>query len=210
MNPSSKILAGKKIIFLGSSVTYGAASQGVSFVDFLASHDQCVVYKEAVSGTTLVDDGPDSYISRMKKLQVSKADLFVCQLSTNDATQKKTLGTIASSTNPTDFDTHTITGAIEYVIAYARKTWNCPIAFYTNPPYADDNYRCMVERLSSIAEKWGISIFDLWDNESFNCISEEQYNLYMDDPIHPTRTGYLEWWLPEFERRLEQLISVIE
>lgn len=88
MNPSSKILAGK-IIFLGSSVTYGAASQGVSFVDFLTSHDQCVVYKEAVSGTTLVDDGPDSYISRMKKLQVSKADLFVCQLSTNDATQKK-------------------------------------------------------------------------------------------------------------------------
>ena len=210
MNPSSKILAGKKIIFLGSSVTYGAASQGVSFVDFLASHDQCVVYKEAVSGTTLVDDGPDSYISRMKKLQVSKADLFVCQLSTNDATQKKTLGTIASSTDPTDFDTHTITGAIEYVIAYARKTWNCPISFYTNPPYADDNYRCMVERLSSIAEKWGISIFDLWDNESFNCISEEQYNLYMDDPIHPTRTGYLEWWLPEFERRLEQLISVLE
>lgn len=210
MNPSSKILAGKKIIFLGSSVTYGAASQGVSFVDFLASHDQCVVYKEAVSGTTLVDDGPDSYISRMKKLQVSKADLFVCKLSTNDATQKKTLGTIASSTDPTDFDTHTITGAIEYVIAYARKTWNCPIAFYTNPPYADDNYRCMVERLSSIAEKWGISVFDLWDNESFNCISEEQYNLYMDDPIHPTRTGYLEWWLPEFERRLEQLISVIE
>lgn len=153
MNPSSKILAGKKIIFLGSSVTYGAASQGVSFVDFLTSHDQCVVYKEAVSGTTLVDDGPDSYISRMKKLQVSKADLFVCQLSTNDATQKKTLGTIASSTDPTDFDTHTITGAIEYVIAYARKTWNCPIAFYTNPPYADANYHCMVERLSQIAEK---------------------------------------------------------
>lgn len=106
-----------------------------------------------------------------------------------------------------------ITGAITYVIyviTYARKKRNRPIAFYTNPPYADDNYRCMVERLSSIAEKWGISVFDLWDNESFNCISEEQYNLYMDDPIHPTRTGYLEWWLPEFERRLEQLISVIE
>ena len=209
MNPSSQTLAGKKIIFLGSSVTYGAASQGVSFVDFLASQDQCMVCKEAVSGTTLVDDGPDSYISRMKKLQVPEADLFICQLSTNDATQKKALGTIASSNDPADFDTHTITGAMEYVIAYARKTWNCPIAFYTNPPYADDNYRSMVERLSQIAEKWGISVIDLWDNESFNRISEEQYNLYMDDPIHPTRTGYLEWWLPEFEDNLCQLLSPI-
>ena len=209
MNPSSKILAGKKIIFLGSSVTYGAASQGVSFVDFLASHDHCVVYKEAVSGTTLVDDGPDSYISRMKNLQVPEANLFVCQLSTNDATQKKPLGTIASSTDPADFDTHTITGAIEYVIAYARKTWNCPVAFYTNPPYADDNYRCMVERLSQIAEKWGISVIDLWDNEAFNRISEEQHTLYMNDPIHPTRIGYLEWWLPEFENKLCQFISPV-
>ena len=25
----------------------------------------------------------------------------------------------------------------------------------TNPPYADANYHCMVERLSQIAEKWG-------------------------------------------------------
>lgn len=209
MNPSSKILAGKEIIFLGSSVTYGAASQGVSFVDFLASQDQCIVCKEAVSGTTLVDDGPDSYISRMKNLRVPEADLFVCQLSTNDATQKKPLGAIAPTMDPTDFNTHTITGAIEYVIAYARKTWNCPVAFYTNPPYEDDNYRRMVERLAQIAEKWGIGVIDLWNNKDFNHISEEQHNLYMDDPIHPTRTGYLEWWLPEFEKRLEQLISII-
>ena len=51
-----------------------------------------------------------------------------------------------------------ITGAITYVIyviTYARKKRNCPIAFYTNPPYADANYHCMVERLSQIAEKWG-------------------------------------------------------
>lgn len=50
-----------------------------------------------------------------------------------------------------------ITGAITYVIyviTYAQKR-NRPIAFYTNPPYADANYHCMVERLSQIAEKWG-------------------------------------------------------
>ena len=47
-----------------------------------------------------------------------------------------------------------IAGAITYVITHAQKR-NRPIAFYTNPPYADANYHCMVERLSQIAEKRG-------------------------------------------------------
>lgn len=36
-----------------------------------------------------------------------------------------------------------------------QKKRNRPITFYTNPPYADANYHCMIERLSQIAEKWG-------------------------------------------------------
>lgn len=208
MNHLNTILSDKKIIFLGSSVTYGAASQGVSFVDFLASMDRCTVYKEAVSGTTLVDDGPDSYISRMKALKVPAADLFVCQLSTNDATQEKPLGTISSSFDPESFDSHTITGAIETVIAYARETWGCPVAFYTNPPYESKNYEAMVQQLTQIAEKWDIYVIDLWNSKTFNRISPEQYSRYMDDPIHPTRAGYLQWWLPEFERQLACLFCV--
>ena len=34
-------LAGKRIIFLGSSVTYGSASGGVTFADFLAQRHGC-------------------------------------------------------------------------------------------------------------------------------------------------------------------------
>ena len=84
-------MAGKHLIFLGSSVTYGSASGGVSFADFISRRNGCAITKEAVSGTTLVDEGEDSYISRLKKLDKSiPADLFICQLSTNDATQGKT------------------------------------------------------------------------------------------------------------------------
>lgn len=76
----------KSIIFLGSSVTYGAASGGISFADILCEKNGYGMVKEAVSGTTLTDDGPDSYVSRMKTINAGSADLFVCQLSTNDAT----------------------------------------------------------------------------------------------------------------------------
>ena len=91
-------LRGKNVIFLGSSVTYGAASCGVSFVEDLCARHGCTMVKEAVSGTTLVDLGSSSYISRMKTIDASvHADLFVCQLSTNDATKNLPLGEVSDS-----------------------------------------------------------------------------------------------------------------
>ncbi|MCR5154533.1 MAG: SGNH/GDSL hydrolase family protein, partial [Lachnospiraceae bacterium] len=67
----------KTIVFLGSSVTYGAASGGVSFADVLCEKKGYEMIKEAVSGTTLADIGPDSYVSRLKTIKAGKADLFI-------------------------------------------------------------------------------------------------------------------------------------
>ena len=198
---SDNPLNGKHIVFLGSSVTYGAASNGVSFVDFLAEKMGCRVTKEAVSGTTLVDDAPDSYICRMKKLNPEmKVDLFVCQLSTNDATQMKDLGETCRTYDMDDFNTLTVAGAIEYIIAYARKTWKCPVAFYTSPRYDSARYAAMVGLLQTIRRKWDIALIDLWNDSIFNDITAGQRSRYMADPIHPTREGYLEWWTPYFKR----------
>ena len=55
-------LAGKKLIFLGSSVTKGFAARGRSFVDMIAESTGASCVKEAVSGTTLVDNGERSYV----------------------------------------------------------------------------------------------------------------------------------------------------
>ena len=43
----------KKILFLGSSVTYGSAAKGTSFVDYLERRQEILPYKYALSGTTL-------------------------------------------------------------------------------------------------------------------------------------------------------------
>ena len=205
---SDNPLNGKHIVFLGSSVTYGAASNGVSFVDFLAEKMGCRVTKEAVSGTTLVDDAPDSYICRMRKLNPEmKVDLFVCQLSTNDATQMKELGEACRTYDMDDFDTLTVAGAIEYIIAYARKTWKCPVAFYTSPRYDSARYAAMVGLLQTIRRKWDIVLIDLWNDSVFNDITAGQRSRYMADPIHPTREGYLEWWTPYFKRVIVSAIS---
>ncbi len=200
-------LNGKKIIFLGSSVTYGASSKGVSFVDYIGKRNHIKIIKEAVSGTTLVDESADSYISRMKKIKEDDADIFICQLSTNDATQKKEMGTVGESKNMCSFDTKTVAGAIEYIICYAKHTWDCPIMFYTNPKYDSDNYKKMVRLLQKIQKKWDIAIIDLWNDDDFNVLTREERFLYMADPIHPTQAGYLKWWIPYIEGKIVEYLA---
>ena len=199
-------LQGKTMLFLGSSVTYGAASLGVSFADFIAVRNGCVMIKEAVSGTTLVDDKSNSYVSRLKTVQTDKVDLLVCQLSTNDATQKKPLGEIGTARDLNMFDTSTVAGALEYIICYAQQKWNCPVVIYTNPQYDSEAYASMVALLPQLEEKWGVSVIDLWNDTEFNAITAEQRELYMDDAIHPTKAGYLEWWTPIVEPALYKAI----
>ena len=75
---------GKRIVFLGSSVTYGSAANGISFADIICEKNGYEMIKEAVSGTTLVDEDDSSYVSRLRRIKADRVDLFICQLSTND------------------------------------------------------------------------------------------------------------------------------
>lgn len=69
----------KKIAFLGSSITYGFAAGGWSFVDALAEEDGIIATKSAVNGTTLADIGPDSYVARLQcDFPAPSYDAFVC------------------------------------------------------------------------------------------------------------------------------------
>lgn len=202
-------LKGKSLCFLGSSVTLGAQSLDVSFADYIGKKDGCNYVKEAVSGTTLVDSGSNSYIQRMKNniSKDEKFDAFICQLSTNDASKKKELGTISSSENLEDFDTSTVIGAMEYIIVYARQTWDCPVIFYTGTKYDSEMYQQMVDALLKLQEKYDIGVIDLWNDAEMNAVSDEDYELYMADSIHPTQAGYRDWWTPKMEEYLYSYLA---
>ncbi len=206
--PKEYSLEGKTLFFLGSSVTYGSANNGVSFVEMIAKNNNCTCVKEAVSGTTLVNSGNDSgsYVARLvrKAKFQKKVDHFICQLSTNDATQNKPLGKVSDSKNMDDFDVTTIIGAMEYIIAFAKDKWNCHVSFYTGTKFDNALYQKMVDALYDLKEKWDIGIIDLWNDEEMNAVSDRDYRLYMSDPIHPTGKGYSEWWTPKFEAFLKQ------
>ena len=203
-NPSDS-LSGKNIIWLGSSVTYGYGGDGYSMADAIEErHANTRCYKYAINGTTLVNETDSSYVARMKKdINVNtKADLFIVQLSTNDASQNKPLGTLTDSFDINSFDDKTVIGAIETIIAYVKANWDCPIYFYTGTQYDSAAYQNMVLALQQVASKWDIGIIDLWNND-MNMIDKAIYKSYMKDPIHPNKKGYVEWWTPEFEKVLK-------
>lgn len=201
---AGSLLEGKRVLFLGSSVTYGECSEQDGIPEYFAKRFNCSFTKEAVSGTTLVDSDETSYVSRLVKNTdtADKYDLFICQLSTNDATQQKPLGTVDENCDGGNYDKTTIAGAIEFIINYVKAHWDCPIMFYTGSRYDSKEYDLMVNMLYEIAEKWGIGVIDLWRNDTFNDIAEEDRNIYMNDPVHPRKAGYMKWWCPEIERQV--------
>lgn len=202
-------LQGRTVLFLGSSVTNGKAALEQSIPEYFVARMGCKAIKEAVDGTTLTDCGNTSYIQRLlHNVRTDEpVDLLVCQLSTNDASQRKPLGVIAPNTELDKFDTITVTGAMEYIIAYAKEIWDCPVVFYTNARYDSKEYAAMVLRTYELAHKWGIGVLDLWSDDGFNALSEAERTLYMQDHIHPVKAGYRNWWGPELERQLCEFLS---
>jgi lysophospholipase L1-like esterase len=185
-------LQNKTILFLGSSVTYGSAAGGISFVDIIQDLSRSICIKEAVSGTTLADINERSYVSRLKAIDADKhIDLFVCQLSTNDATRKIELSKIEE--------------AIRYILDYVKTTFNCPIVFYTGTIYKSEEYERMIDLLYDLKREYSFEILDLFNDEQMLKISQEDYKKYMQDPIHPNLLGYKEWWTPKFLDFFEQL-----
>jgi lysophospholipase L1-like esterase len=130
--------------------------------------------------------------------------MVICQLSTNDATNQLPLGDAIFEKNP---DTSTVAGAIMYIIDYVKQTWDCPIVFYTGSYYESEHYAKMVDMLKIIGERLDVGVIDLYTDKEFNNISDEQRELYMADPIHPTKAGYLEWWTPKMEEYLYEFVS---
>ena len=203
VNPEPVSLAGKNFVFLGSSLTVGDG--GYSMCEYLEENHSSLITKWAVGGTWLInrEDGT-SYVERLTASieTVDKCDFLICQLSTNGSGIP--IGEVSDSYLSEDFDTKTIIGAVEYIIAKSKEAWGCPVAFYTVAHFTSAEYASWVSALYKVQKKWNkgktyFGIIDLYGDEEFNNITEEQRELYFKpDGVHVTRKAYEEWWGPKF------------
>ena len=189
-------LTGKRVLFLGSSITKGSKSGGVSFVDYLAKRDGLIVEKKAVGGTTLSTVKKDSYVSRLRKVKMNTSRrLVICQLSANDA-RYNIDATVEDGEEASvdqeeyqepseevllrelDKKTDTVRGAIDYIIVYSNYKLKCPVTFYVIPPFKSTanidakEYARMKKTLIEASRYWkkegySVDIIDLQNTEKY-------------------------------------------
>ncbi len=188
-----------KLYFLGSSVTYGAASGGLSMADVLARRRGIAVEKNAVNGTTLADLDENSYLSRLVRARAERPDVFVCQLSTNDA-RLAPLG--EPSAADACGDPKTTCGALERISDLVKARWGCPFLLYSSAYFYSPAYAREVELAAVVAARRGMRFLDLYRDAAFNDLPPALRARYMHDEIHPTAEGYEKWWTPAFEEAL--------
>lgn len=204
-------LAGMTIYWLGSSVTFGAASDEESMADFLGAKTGAICKKDAVSGTTIFSDGQSentgikSYTSRLTNSTVfnkeEQIDAFICQISTNDSTNnpyrldKRGYVLDNSYTDPDDFDLATTLGGVEYIISYVSETWGCPIYFYSGAYFGDNgseetrvngnpkgsDYSKLIDDVYGAVEKWQGLGVDVDVIDLFN---DEDFNNQVSDEYY--------------------------
>ncbi len=186
------------------------------------------MYDDGASSAT----GANSYVRRLMNSQVydpnnDAVDAFICQISTNDCTNdrlaKRGQMAPADDFDYESFDKATTLGAVEFIIGYVAEVFDCPIYFYSGAYFGDGSdkaqrqnanpkgseYGKLVDQVIAIAEKWNakpgvdVGVIDLYHDEDFNAAaSAAYYSWAMNDPIHPRKAGYLQWWMPYFEARL--------
>jgi hypothetical protein len=79
---------------------------------------------------------------------------------------------------------------------------------FGNSYYDNANYAAMVEEMKKISELYNVGLIDLYCDTEFNNITAEERKKYMADNIHPTKSGYIEWWTPKIERFLYEYLGL--
>ena len=205
-------LFGKTIYWLGSSVTYGSAAGGISMADYLAKKTGAICKKDAVSGTTLLDDGLSentglkSYVRRLKNSEVfdlnEEIDAFICQISTNDCygTRVEKRGELTGEkvVNFEDFDVATTLGAMEFIVSYVNEMWGCPVYFYSGARFGDGNDKTKRENNNPKGSDYGvlvnqtIELVAKWNK--FSYVEAGVIDLYNDDAFNEAASdAYYAW-----------------
>ena len=136
-------LKNKTVLFLGSSVTYGCGIGGISFADIMRESCGIKCIKEAVCGTTLADIDNQSYVARLKAIDKgTKVDLFICQLSTNDASPTQNIELPQTEE------------AIRFILGYVKNIFGCPIVFYTGTYFENEKYGRLVNLLYDLQKEY--------------------------------------------------------
>jgi len=190
-------LKGKKINFLGDSITEGlrTSSEAARFSNLIAERYDAICRNYGISGTKIAlrdDEAHErAFVVRYKDMD-DDADIVVVMGSTNDCGAKNPFGTFDSR------DDYTFYGALHNLYTgLINKYPDSTIVVMTPPHYLeegdptrDDSLRAYVDVIREVAEYYSLPLLDLYATGKLQPAVPVLKEKYMPDGCHPNDEGH--------------------
>ncbi len=168
VDPVKAILQGKKILFVGDSITKSQDKSGwPGRIQNLFGADSTNAGVGGASISTVVED--NHILTQLMSKKDNEYDYVIMHGGVNDAWQLAPVGEMSDSFNVLDFDNTTYAGGLEELFYNAFANFDGAkfgfIINYSRPGAAVEQLRNMSEYFTvakRICEKWGISYFDMY------------------------------------------------
>ena len=169
---SDSALSGKKILFLGDSITAAtrddAAQKG--WAGRIGTDYGAITTNAGWSGASVSTNKDSRIIAKMEENKNNTYDYVILHGGVNDAMTKAPLGKVSDSKNVADFDISTYAGALEELIYCAKEYFpNAKIGFIVNYQTPNSTWGGYTKDMAAyfytakqVCEKWEIPYLDLF------------------------------------------------
>ena len=206
INTDSNPLKGRKALFTGDSICYGAGSTG-GYPKLVGEANGMVVENYGISGSRIANttDRDDSILSRISQMD-EEADYVCLEGGVNDAWSSRVqLGEISSGFNSV-LDETTFTGAFESLLKQSIIKWKEAKIFYIIPHkmIGVDEY---MDRAKALCEKWGVPCLDLRLCTGIFAYIDDMKQTYTasGDGVHPNKKGYMVFYVDKISAFMKSL-----
>lgn len=200
-------LKGKKINFLGDSITEGCGTD-YRFDEMLAERDGIIARNYGIGGTRLAiktrpSENPNFdryYDSRIEEMDPD-ADVIVVFGGTNDFGHGDApLGTMSDRTADTFYGamhctlihlkTKYPTAEIVFITPLHRLNEDDPLGDGFKPEGTEATLKMYVDIIREVCEYYSVPVLDLWSSSGIQPKIPAVQELYMPDGLHPCRAGH--------------------
>ena len=204
---STSPLKGKKMLFMGDSISYGAGDAaspfrtGRAWAGRIADWTGAITTNASVSGAKVsFQRGDDNWVySQYVPHQNTKFDIIVMHGGVNDARHLRPVGTLSEGTDEATLKKNqaSFVGGLEWIFYNVSKTNTEAKLFFIANHRLDGHDKGHAKDMSAYfnaakqaCEKWGVHCLDLVNNTDFLAEFDVTSGVHTFDGLHPNKEGY--------------------
>ena len=204
---SNSPLKGKKMLFMGDSITYGSGDAvspfrtGRAWAGRIADLTGAITTNAAVGGAKVsFQRGDDNWVySQYEPYVNEKFDIIVMHGGVNDARYDRPVGTLSEGKDEATLKKNqtNYVGGLEWIF-YMVSTTNTDAKLYFIANHRLDGHAkgsakdmsAYFNAAKQACEKWGVIFIDIYNNKELNDKLETTTTKYLPDTLHLNAAGY--------------------